>query len=646
MQQITKIMRNGLKPAGLTYVIAAFLFSWVFFLAIEIFRDPLYVIFSPATYLSLHSIAELFSIVVSLSIFSFGWFTYRLSKNNHLLFLGVIFLGVGLLDFVHMLSFPGMPPLITPSTTDKGIQFWLAARLLAAVGFLISAYIPASVGKKPLHSKLLLSAVLLFVIADFIWVNYFPTTVLPFFQPGIGLTPSKVAAEYFLIAIYSAALISYYFRLRKAPNKLLVWFMCGIVVSIFCELAFTLYKSAYDTFNLLGHIYKIVAFFLIFRGVFIISANESYEKLAQSEEEFSTAFLNSPTLMTITSETGEIKEVNDTVCEFFGIKRKDLIGKSALQLNLWGDQKELDRLTAEMSKNGQVRGLEISLNTKFGKRYAINSTDYIYLDGKRYLLSVSSDITQRKQAEAALKKSEQSIKNLSELRARFIQIISHQLRTPLSSIRWNIESLLDGSLGKLTGAQRQFLTLTHDANVAVINRINDLLTTIDIEEKRIAFEKTPVSVESLVNSVLVEMQQQWGEKNQTIKFHTPEKPLPPIMADQQKMRLVFEKLIENALIFTPAKGKIDLSIAAKDSKIRFEVSDAGIGIPKAEQTDVFKTFFRASNAFLVEPNASGVGLSIAKHFVEEQGGTIGFRSEEGSGSTFWIEMPIKDTRPE
>lgn len=638
MQQLTK---GGLKPVGITYIIAAFVFSWLFFIAVEVFRDPLYIILSPEAYLPLHIFAELFSIAVSLSIFGFGWFTYRMSKNNYMLFLGVIFLGVGLIDLIHTLSFPGMPPFITPSSTDKGIQFWLAARLLAAIGFVASAFVSMDKAKKPLPTKTLLGIVLLIVVGDFVWVEFFSRTLIVFFQQGVGLTTSKIVAEYVIIALYSTALVLYYFRLRKTPNKLLVWFMCGVVVSIFAELAFTLYKSAFDTFNLLGHIYKIAAFVLIFRGVFIVSANESYEKLAQSEEEFSTAFLNSPTLMAITSEAGEIVEVNDAYCDFFGILRKDLIGKSSVELKLWGDSQEHNRLMQKLSEHGQVRGVEMALSTKFGTKYVINSTDFIYIDGRKYLLSVSSDITERKQAEEALKKSEQHIKDLSELRAKFIQIISHQLRTPLSSIRWNIESLLDGSLGKLNDAQRQFLTLTHDANVDVINRINDLLTTIDIEEKRVTFEKTPSSIESLTKSVLTEAQRRWGEKNQTIKLHTPAKPLPPLVADQQKMRVVFEKLIENAFIFTPEKGKIDLSLSQIDSKLRFEITDTGIGIPKAEQPNVFKTFFRASNAFLVEPNASGVGLAIAKNFVEQQGGTIGFSSMEGKGSTFWIEMPIK-----
>ncbi len=261
----------------------AFILSLFLFIVVEMFRDRLYFVAGAPLYLDFHNIVEFGSVVVSISIFSFGWFTYKQSKNDFALFLGVMFLGVAILDFLHALSFPGMPGFITPSSTDKGIQFWIAARLLAAVAFLVSAFIPSKTKSTSFPRKSLLVVVILMACAEFLWVTFFPATLPAMFIPGVGLTPLKIAMEYVIIALSVLALVAYYARFRRTRDQTLVWFMCALVVSVFGELAFTLYKSAYDTYNMLGHVYKLAAYLLIYRAIFTTSASRPYEKLAESE---------------------------------------------------------------------------------------------------------------------------------------------------------------------------------------------------------------------------------------------------------------------------------------------------------------------------------------------------------------------------
>lgn len=223
------------------------------------------------------------------------------------------------------------------------------------------------------------------------------------------------------------------------------------------------------------------------------------------------------------------------------------------------------------------------------------------------------------------------------MKSEFIDIISHQLRTPLSNLKWTIESVLDGKTSK---REQELFRNLKGQNERMIALVNDIIYTSKIEEGKWDFKTEMVDVGSLVEKIVKDFF--WLAKNKKIQIKIDiEKNLPKIITDPQKISHVFYNFLSNAIRYSRERGIVWINLKKVNDQIYCETKDSGIGIAKEDQRYIFKKFFRGRNILRYRTQGMGLGLFISKEIIHNLEGKIGFNSKKGTGSTFWIKLPIK-----
>lgn len=240
-----------------------------------------------------------------------------------------------------------------------------------------------------------------------------------------------------------------------------------------------------------------------------------------------------------------------------------------------------------------------------------------------------------------LTKQNERFSQLDKEKSEFVSTVSHQLRTPLSAIKWTLDTLLKNEeSANLSVEQRALLMKAFESNERIINLIRDMLGIDKIESGALGFSYIEINIVDLINNIADEVRTQAERRNIKITVGNPP-GLPKISVDPQKMRAVFQNLIENSLKYTRAGGEVKINFRMQSPDlISIDVSDNGIGIPKEQQVNIFNRFFRAENAKALDPEGSGLGLFIVKTIIKRHGGEMSFESEEGKGTTFHLTLPV------
>ncbi|MDD5144640.1 MAG: HAMP domain-containing sensor histidine kinase [Candidatus Pacebacteria bacterium] len=228
----------------------------------------------------------------------------------------------------------------------------------------------------------------------------------------------------------------------------------------------------------------------------------------------------------------------------------------------------------------------------------------------------------------------------SRMKTEFVNIVSHQLRSPLSNLKWVIELLFSGRIGAVSEKQTEYFKILKENSSRMEELISDLLIVSRIEQGRFPQRKEKIFLKDIVQGVIKNSEIFARASNVQIEFKA-ENDLPSVFNDPSQAKLIVENLVDNAIRYTKERGKVEVSLVKKKNHLILSVKDSGVGIPKNDQKYIFQKFFRSANALKHQTEGSGLGLYITRSIIEKFNGRIKFNSQEGVGSTFLVTLPIK-----
>ncbi|WP_141397367.1 MASE3 domain-containing protein [Polaromonas sp. AER18D-145] len=598
-----------------------------------------------AVHTNLHTLFETVSIIVSMLVFSAGWVTFSREGRSNVALLCTVFFGVAILDFVHLLSYDGMPAFLIPAKDGKAISFFLAARLMVAGALLAIAFQPWNRRIENKERHWLLGLSLIFALGVSVYGLVEPAIMTWFFVPGSGLTRTKIAVEYLVIVLNLAAAAGFYLRMREPQPYPLVPLFAAACLMALSELCFTLYSTFHDQYLILGHVIKVEAYLFIFRAIFVEFMEGPYRQLesaradlVESEEKYRLLFENSPDAYLMANADGSFHTANPAASAMLGIALQDLwrIGRNDVTRD-----PRLAGFLEERARTGFVRG-ELILRRADGSTFLAELSSTTYTDSRHRQMSSTfvRDITERKKAEEEILNLnatlEQRVRDrTAELQAanedleHFSHVMAHDLRSPLVAIEGFADLLKRNGGASMDDKQKHYLNRIQ----AGVDRMADMIDAL-LELAHVS--RAPMKMQTLDLSAIAD------KALSACRQRDPQRRVQAVVesslvgqGDARLIATVMANLIGSAWKHTVRNPEAEIVVgmapSAQGQAVYF-VRDNGSGV-KSRAAGTVPDECETPQGPTELPRADVV-LASVRRIIGRHGGTVWAESAPGQGVIF------------
>ncbi len=584
-------------------------------------------------YLLFHNIVEIFSILVGFTIFIFVWVNKNKIDNHFFLFIGIAFLFLSIIDTIHTFAYKGMN-IFEGFDANLPTQLWIAARSLQALTFVIAPlFIKRKVRSSLVFAGYSIITVFLF-LSIFLW-KFFPDCYIE----GVGLTSFKIISEYVISGILALSIVFIVLQREKLEKNIVVFIIIAVVLSIFSEMSFTQYISVFGVFNLLGHIFKLAAFYSFFRAILIIGLTRPfdllYKSVTDSERKYRTLFTNAKDSIFLIKhednrQLGNFLEVNNTACEILGYSREEFLSMTPEDIDVKGNESIVDII-----KNIEDLGdftYEREYRSKQGKIILLEISSHIFMMNKSLVqLSIARDISTRK-----LIAQQEKYATIGKLAAG----VAHYFNNLLAVVSGAVDVIKIKTSDKKIVDLLNLISNQSQIGAQLIKQV------LDFSGKSTVFE-TPIDVADYMI-----------EFAQVLEFVLPDNIIIKLTSkdsiisiDVTEFQQALLNLALNSKDAMPEGGVLSLDISSisynevedfeikkieKNNYMHLQVKDTGYGIKKENLGEVFEPFFTT------KPIGEGVGLGLAQVYgiVRKYNGYINIESKENEGTIVHIYFPI------
>jgi PAS domain S-box-containing protein len=603
-----------------------------------------------------HTVVEVYSSIISMGIFIVAFNTYKITKNDFFMLLGIGYLFVGILDLCHTFSYADMH-IFPVGLSEMPSRFWLVSRTLELCTIALSVFLLNN-NIKVDYRLIFFSYLVLFTlfVLDILYFNIIPVCRIE----GIGQTQFKIISEYIITFGFIICIYKFYKYNNSMDKSMFLYIEASMILKVFYEL-FIISKTANtDIFFLISHILKASSFYLMYKGIIVNGLQRPFDVLIYNLDKKEkqriymeeSIFHNAQCTDLVINHSGDgmiihginskIVYANSTALKLFGTSDvSDIIGKTILE-NIGKEYVEKANQNFRMIIENKTSTpfKEVKMILKNGNYIDVEtSSSYIIYRGKPAILTILRGISSQERILSLTQNIKDSEKKLEEsneynrVLSEFFTNISHELKTPINIILGSIQLMMQKNNNE------NILNIMRQNTYRLIRLVNNLIDISKFDSGFLNLNKRNHNIVSIVEEITFSVNQYFKSKGVDIIFDTDTEE--KIMAiDDDKIERIILNLLSNAMKFTDAGGEIYVNVYDKDESIVISVKDTGIGIPEDKLKLIFDRFGQVDKSLTRNREGSGIGLSLVRSLVEMHGGNIKVNSKVGEGSEFIIELPI------